>query len=264
MASCDKREIGNPQSIAEVVVDCTRHMQNTETRAQPSLTKVAGGIQTEITNKMRQILVSWLIEVHLKFNLLPETLYIAVNMIDRYCERQMVSRSHYQLLGITALLIACKYEEIIVPPLKNFIEMTDNAYDRIQVINQEWKILYTLEYEITFPTAYRFLERFARLGNCDEQTFQFACYLCELTTIEVTMNRWPPSKVACSAIYLAKKMLKQEQCWNKTMSKHSNYSVKEVRECARHLVMLVNAAPTNSEMKPVFNKYSTKKYLRVA
>ena len=67
--------------------------------------------------------------------------------------------------------MACKYEEIIVPPLKNFIEMTDNAYDRIQVINQEWKILHTLEYEITFPTAYRFLERFAKLGNCDEQTF---------------------------------------------------------------------------------------------
>lgn len=80
---------------------------------------------------MRQILISWLIEVHLKFNLLPETLYIAVNLIDRYSEKQKVSRSHYQLLGITALLIACKYEEIIVPPLNNFIEMTDNAYDRI-------------------------------------------------------------------------------------------------------------------------------------
>lgn len=92
MAPCDKREIGNPQSISEVVVDCTKHMQNTETSFRPRLTKVAGGIQTEITDKMRQILISWLIEVHLKFNLLPETLYIAVNLIDRYSEKQMVSR----------------------------------------------------------------------------------------------------------------------------------------------------------------------------
>ena len=78
------------------------------------------------------------------------------------------------------------------------------------------------------------------------------------------MNRWSPSKIACSSIYLAKKMLKQDQCWNKTMSKHSSYSVKEVRECARFIVMLVNMAPNNNEFKPVFNKYSTKKFLRVA
>lgn len=55
--------------------------------------------------------------------------------------------------------------------MNQFIEMTDNAYDRNQVVNQEWKILFTLEYDITFPTAFRFLERFAKLGNCDEQTF---------------------------------------------------------------------------------------------
>ena len=106
------------------------------------------------------------------------------------------------------MLIACKYEEIIVPPIDHFIEMTDNAYTKEQVIKQEWQILHTLEYDITFPTVYRFLERYSKLANCDEQTFLLAAYLCELTVLEVKMNRWLPSRIACAAIYLAKKMLK--------------------------------------------------------
>ena len=87
LAPCDKREIGDPQSISEVIVDCTTHMQSTESLFRPGLTKVAGGMQTEITDRMRQILVSWLVEVHLKFKLLPETLYISINLVDRYCEK---------------------------------------------------------------------------------------------------------------------------------------------------------------------------------
>ena len=64
---------------------------------------------------MRAILISWLIEVHLKYQLQPETLFITVNLIDRYCSTEKVPRSEYQLLGVTAMLIAAKYEEIYVP-----------------------------------------------------------------------------------------------------------------------------------------------------
>jgi hypothetical protein len=46
--------------------------------------------QTDINEKMRAILIDWLIEVHLKFKLLPETLYLSINMIDRYLERQVI------------------------------------------------------------------------------------------------------------------------------------------------------------------------------
>ena len=79
---------------------------------------------------MRAILVSWLIEVHLKYGLHPETLYITVNLVDRYCERQVVARNEYQLLGVTAMLVACKYEEIWVPKIDDFVDITDNTYTK--------------------------------------------------------------------------------------------------------------------------------------
>ena len=86
--------------------------------------------QSEINIKMRRILVDWLIDVHLKFKLLPETLFLSINMVDRYCERNQVKRKAYQLLGITSMLIASKYEEIYPPFIKDFIYITDKAYTK--------------------------------------------------------------------------------------------------------------------------------------
>jgi len=86
--------------------------------------------QEDINEKMRAILVDWLVEVHLKFKLLPETLYLTVNLIDRYLCKEQVHRSKLQLVGVTAMLIASKYEEIYPPIVKDFVYITDNAYTK--------------------------------------------------------------------------------------------------------------------------------------
>ena len=74
--------------------------------------------QEDITARMRAILIDWLVEVHLKFKLAPSTLYLCVHLIDQYCTHNQVQRSKLQLVGITALLIACKYEEIYPPEVR--------------------------------------------------------------------------------------------------------------------------------------------------
>ena len=89
--------------------------------------------QTHINERMRSILVDWLVEVHLKFKLVPETLYLTINLIDRYLERQEVSRPRLQLVGVTSLLIASKYEEIYPPELRDLVYICDRAYTRGEV-----------------------------------------------------------------------------------------------------------------------------------
>lgn len=79
---------------------------------------------------MRIILIGWLVEVHLKFKLLPETLFLTVNLIDRYCEKKQIPRINYQLLGVTSMLIASKYEEIYAPEIRDFVYITDKAYSK--------------------------------------------------------------------------------------------------------------------------------------
>jgi len=86
--------------------------------------------QSDINEKMRAILVDWLIDVHLKFKLVNETLFLTVNIIDRYLQRAEVTRQKLQLVGITAMFIASKYEEIYPPDLRDFVYVTDKAYNK--------------------------------------------------------------------------------------------------------------------------------------
>lgn len=69
--------------------------------------------QPEINARMRSILIDWL--THSKFKLMPKTLYLTINIVDRYLTRTFVSRRELQLVGISSMLIACKYEEIWAP-----------------------------------------------------------------------------------------------------------------------------------------------------
>jgi hypothetical protein len=152
---------------------------------------------------MRAILIDWLIEVHLKFKLLPETLFLTINMIDRYLEKQAVQRTKLQLVGVTAMLIASKYEEIYAPEVKDFVYITDKAYTKEEILKMEYHMLTTLDFDMTVPSSFRFLERFAKIANADETLFNLACYLSELTLIEYRMLQYTPSNIAASSLYLA-------------------------------------------------------------
>jgi len=73
----------------------------------------------------RAVLADWLIKVHTKLKLLPETLFLTINLVDRYLERVQVDRDRLQLVGIAAILTATKYEEIYPPSLNDFIIISE-------------------------------------------------------------------------------------------------------------------------------------------
>ena len=98
-------------------------------------------IQDDINEKMRQILIDWLIEVHRKFKLQPETLFSTINIIDIFLEKKQISRNKFQLLGVTSLFISSKFHEIEVPHIKNFVYITDNSYTIEELIIFEGYLL---------------------------------------------------------------------------------------------------------------------------
>jgi cyclin B len=97
---------------------------------------------------MRAILVDWLVDVHAKFKLLPETLFLTVNLIDRYLSVKQITRARLQLVGVAALLITTKYEEIYPPNLKDFVYITDNAYTKEEILEMECDILCVLDFNL--------------------------------------------------------------------------------------------------------------------
>jgi hypothetical protein len=129
----DQPDIEDPQMVAEHAEECCREMLRTE-KLFTAQYGFMGSQQTDINEKMRAILVDWLIEVHYKFKLMPETLFLTVNLIDRFLERVDVVRTKLQLVGVTAMLIACKYEEIYAPEVRDFVYITDKAYTREEIL----------------------------------------------------------------------------------------------------------------------------------
>jgi len=144
-------------------------MLKTEKKWSPDPSYMA--LQIKIDETIRSTLVDWLIQIHYNFKLLPETLFLTINMIDRYMSKHQIAKREVQLVGISALLIVAKYEEIYPPLLKDFVFITDNTYTAEEILDMEKKILFSLDFDLSLCTSYRFLERFSKLAKLDNVSF---------------------------------------------------------------------------------------------
>lgn len=169
--------------------------------------------QKDVNEKMRAILIDWLVEVHLKFKLMVETLYLTVNLIDRFLEKEPITRNKLQLVGVTAMFIASKYEEIYAPECRDFVYISDKAYTREQILSMEGLMLSKLGFQLTTPNAFVFLKRYCKvagiISTTRSKTELLAHYLVELTLQEYKMLQYLPSTIAASAVYLALKTMGQ-------------------------------------------------------
>ena len=147
--------------VSEYAADIYSDMreQEKERKVDPNyMTKVQSG--SEIKDTSRAFLIEWLIDVHRKFRLVSETLYVAVYIIDCYLSVESVKKSELHILGVTALLISTKYEEIYPPRLKELIQVSENKFTKDEILKLEQKVLQTLQFDFNSPSAYRFLERY--------------------------------------------------------------------------------------------------------
>lgn len=116
---------------------------------------------------MRTILVDWLIDVHKKFKLREQTLFIAINLIDRYLEKTSIQKSRFQLLGITALFVASKYEEIYPPGLAEYTYVCADAYKDSDLLDMEEKLLNLLGFNLVFTSSFALIETYTQNGTFD-------------------------------------------------------------------------------------------------
>lgn len=176
--------------------------------------------QTEIDWNMRGIVMDWLIEVHSKFRLLPETLFIATNLIDRFLSIRVVSVQKLQLVGITSLFVAAKYEEVICPSIAHFINMADGGYDVTEMLKAERYLLSTLDFDLSFPNPLHFLRRISKADGYDIQTRTVSKFLIEIGCLERKLLAFAPSLLAAAAMYLSRACLERGEWVSKSRHKH--------------------------------------------
>ncbi|XP_062607164.1 cyclin-O-like [Saccostrea cucullata] len=161
--------------------------------------------QPEVTPGMRGLLISWLTGIHHQLNLCQDTLFVAVNIVDRVLDLMQASRDYLQLLGITSLLIACKSEEIHPPEIKDLLSGCDDVYSRDQVKQLERVILNALRFDLLVPTSQYFLEYFSSCvisnftgfqGDRLRQARAMARCLLELSLQDYELSQLRPSMLA--------------------------------------------------------------------
>ena len=254
------------QNAKEYLDEIYHHLKSIEKKDLP-LENYMSIKQTDINEKMRVILINWIIEVHFKFHLLSETLFICINIIDRYLSKKNINRKNLQLLGVTSLFIACKYEEIYAPTSKDLIFMTDNAYKTEEMIQMESDILNIIEFDLTFPTSLRFLEIFKNYLELDEINFYRCCYLNEISLINYSLCSFNPSLIACVCLYLNLKSnilyfkgYNEEQLFSLT-----GYKKVDIKNCLNKLISAVmKIEDKDNKFIAVKKKYALDKYMKVS
>lgn len=158
----------------------------------------------DIDSNKRTILINWLVEVTDEYELQTETLFICISIIDRFLSKMSIATNHFQLLGVAAMFIASKYEEIYPPYLYQFVEVTDETFSGKQIVQMEQEILRTLDFRISMPTMTYFLRQIFAFNKFTRKVFNLAEYLCHLSLLaDRPFLEYLPSEVALAAVILA-------------------------------------------------------------
>jgi len=277
----DKDDVENPQLVVEYVNEIYAYLRQLETIQdirEDYLNKSTG---TTILPKMRTVLVDWLIQVHSQFNLLQETLYLTVAILDRFLQDSAckIERKQLQLVGVAAMFIASKYEEMYAPEIGDFVYITDRAYTEPQIREMEMKILSTLRFDLGRPLPLHFLRRNSKAGNVDALTHTLAKYAMELTLVDYKMAHIKPSVIAAAALALSLKVLEDRnrmeeekpkaisEMWNSTLVHYTTYTfdmISDTVEKLAGLMLTTSKADAKSKNMAVRKKYEDKKLSKIA
>ena len=225
-------------------------------------------LQKDITDQMRSILIDWIIDVHYKFGFTDETLYMSVLIIDRYISYKPISKMKFQLLGITALLLSCKHEEISLPKIEDFIYITDNTYTKKEVCDMENDVLDVLNFELLHPSPIKFYEYMALKFDFDKKKFLLGKYLMESFMVDLNYVKYRASVIACSCVYIVMKYFKMDNYKDAYDKKYYNLNENDInnikhktdsdiKDCARDICIFIDEINRTNNYTSCKNKYST-------
>ncbi|KAJ2833873.1 B-type cyclin [Coemansia furcata] len=242
--------------VPEFSDDIFGYMRELEERLMPNPRYMT--LQPALTWSTRTILIEWVVQVHERFDLLPESLYLTVNFIDRFLSTKEIAISKLQLVGAVCLLLATKYEEIHVPSVKDIEYMVEGNYKVPEILAAERYVLRMLNFDLGWPGPLSFLRRISKADAYDPHTRTLAKYLMEVTLMDERFIGVPCSKIAAVAHYLAMRFLDKGP-WSRAHAFYSGYFESELLP---HVSVLVRLLMDPVKHRAIFEKYTARQYMR--
>ncbi|KAK7465234.1 hypothetical protein BaRGS_00037604 [Batillaria attramentaria] len=222
------------EEVPEYAEDIYRYLLTVEHKHKPKPGFMRR--QQDVTLSMRTILVDWLVEVSEEYKLHRETLFLAINYIDRFLSVMSVLRSKLQLVGAAAMFLAAKYEEIYPPDVAEFVYITDDTYTKKQVLRMEHLMLKVLAFDISPPTINWFCDRIIKAVHADDQTRFMCMYLTELVLMDMDKYlHYPNSLVAATSLCLANIILDADSPWPEECVQATGYTLEQLLPCLKEM-----------------------------
>ena len=230
--------------------------------AENSIKKEYMNSQKDLNSKMRSILVDWLVDVHLKFELLPQTFFSCVQLLDRYLEKKEITRTRLQLVGICCLMIVSKIEEVYSPMVKDYLAVCDNAYTRHELLEMEGEILEIVNFNVLCPTSYNFLMNYNAKIQIEEKLFYYAQYLLETILLDLNYLKHNSAILAAGAIFFANKIFKKEG-WSSENESITGMTELQIKSAAKDLFIVLQKTE-KSELKAMTKKFSDPQFFEAS
>ncbi|XP_057593446.1 LOW QUALITY PROTEIN: G2/mitotic-specific cyclin-B1-like [Hippopotamus amphibius kiboko] len=257
----DAEDRADPNLCSEYVKDIYAYLRQLEEEQAVRPKYLLG---CEVTGNMRAILIDWLMQVQMKFRLLQETMYMTVSITDRFMQDNCVPKKVLQLVGVTAMFTASKYEEMYPPEIDDFAFVTDNTYTKYQIRLMEMKILRALNFSLGHPLPLHFLRRASKIGEADAELHTLTKYMMELTMLDYNMVHFPPSQIAAGAFCLALKIVDNGE-WTPTLQHYLSYTEESLLVVMQHLaknIVMVNCGLTKHTT--IKNKHAKNKHAKIS
>ena len=219
--------------------------------------------QKSINDKMRAILVDWLIDVHFKFDMRKKTLFNCIYIIDAFLSKNFLDKKYLQLLGMTALLVSCKETEIMYPSLNSFLALSDYSYSLEELTNMERHVMKILDFDILAPTAEEFYEINAEYFKFTEKQRFFGEYFLDASLIDYNLLKYKQSTIAKACGYIVMKFFNLDGVHSLLKNTGDNIKQIDIKKCAKDLCFLVRNLP-NSSLRAINNKYLSDKFMNIA
>ncbi|XP_021283658.1 putative cyclin-A3-1 [Herrania umbratica] len=260
----------DPQMCGHYVSDIYEylHQMEVDPKRRP-LPDYIEKVQKDVTANMRGILVDWLVEVAEEYKLVSDTLYMTISYIDRFLSLNTLNRQRLQLLGVSSMLIASKYEEINPPNVEDFCYITDNTYTKDEVVKMEADILKSLKFELGNPTIKTFLRRLTRVAQEDYKASSLQLeflgyYLAELSLLDYGCVKFLPSMVAASVTFLTRFIIQPKRHpWSSAVQQYSGYKASDLKECVL-IIHDLYLSRRGGALQAVREKYKQHKFKCVA
>lgn len=257
----------NPMLVSEYVNDIYKYLNDLEEAFAIRENFLEG--HKQINHKMRTILIDWINEVHYQFKLEIDTYHMTVSIIDRYL--QLITdtpKKELQLVGVTAMFIASKYEELFPPEISDFAYITDDTYKKKQILEMERQIVKVLNFHLGKPLPTHFLRRFSKAAKAADKNHLVAKYLIELASIDYGTAHFKPSEIAAAALYISLYLFPianggDSKVWSKTLEHYTHYTVETLTPVVQRLAKLVKNAPS-MKVQAVYSKYQSSKFEKIS